>query len=169
MQLEHIEDTFRKIADHIDKAIDKQGLEALFADVDGLKKASGLRAEDIEQLTYQTDYYCQNHEWEQATKFLFCLILLEPLDYSHYLRLGAVYMQQRKFKEATQIFELSHNLEPYDPRSTFYRGICFMALNDTANAQAAFTQCLSLIGEQPNDETKEMHQVSKKALSQLGA
>jgi Tfp pilus assembly protein PilF len=65
---------------------------------------------------------------ENATKF-------EPKNIDIYKGLGAIYLQQKKFKKAEGIFKLIINISPEDPEAHFYLGDIYYNLGDYSSVE----------------------------------
>ena len=69
---------------------------------------------------------------------------LEPENIEIYKSLGAVYLQQRKLKEAEGIFKLITGLDPLDAEAHFYLGSIYYELKDYTAAEKEFRAAIKL-------------------------
>ena len=74
---------------------------------------------------------------ENATK-------LEPENINIYKGLGAIYLQQKKLKQAAGIFKLIVNLAPADAEAHFYLGSIYYDLGDFPNAERELKSAVKL-------------------------
>ena len=74
---------------------------------------------------------------ENATK-------LEPKNIDIYKGLGAIYLQQKKLKQAEGIFKLILNLAPADPQAHFYLGSIYYNLKDYPSVEKELKSAVKL-------------------------
>ena len=74
---------------------------------------------------------------ENATKF-------EPENIDIYKGLGAIYLQQKKLKQAEGIFKLILNLAPADPEAHFYLGSVYYDLADYPSVEKELKSAIKL-------------------------
>ncbi|MBU4418751.1 MAG: tetratricopeptide repeat protein, partial [Candidatus Omnitrophica bacterium] len=74
---------------------------------------------------------------ENATK-------AEPKNIDIYKGLGAIYLQQKKLKQAESIFKLILNLDPADPQSRFYLASIYYNLEDYPSVERELKSAVKL-------------------------
>jgi lysophospholipase L1-like esterase len=78
-------------------------------------------------------FYTERHDWPDLEREYRTLINLVPLEVTPYLKLGRLYMQQRQFKEAGTLFQISITVEP---TAIAYRNLGDIALRDSSVDEA---------------------------------
>ena len=69
---------------------------------------------------------------------------LEPGNIDIYKGLGAIYLQQKKLKQAEGIFKLIVNMAPADPQAHFYLGSVYYNLEDYSSVEKELTSAVKL-------------------------
>lgn len=78
-------------------------------------------------------FYAGRHDWQNLEREYRTLVNLVPLEVLPYLRLGRLYVQQRRFSEARTVFQVSLQVEP---TATAYRNLGDIALRDSSTDEA---------------------------------
>ncbi|MDP3042164.1 MAG: tetratricopeptide repeat protein [Candidatus Omnitrophota bacterium] len=68
----------------------------------------------------------------------------EPKNIDIYKGLGAIYLQQKKLKQAESIFKLILNLDPADPQARFYLGNIYYNLEDYPSVEKELKTAVKL-------------------------
>lgn len=151
MRLEEAKEKIEKQGESIYHALKKEGIEQFFQEeTNAIKKHLHLEQSDIDELVQESIWYCEHKDWKQAQEALGCLLFYEPLNTSHYLRLGAVLLQIGEFQKAADSLAFAAFLSQEDPTPYLYLGECFLELNDKEKAKDAFTECIALSGTDPH-------------------
>lgn len=113
-----------------------------------LKTAIGLVPEAVEPHAILALVYAAQNKAELSTQE-YTLALknasrLEPKNIEIYKSLGAIYLQQKKFKEAESIFKLIVGLSPDDAQAHFYLASIYYDLKDSASAEEELKVALKL-------------------------
>lgn len=92
-------------------------------------------------------YAAQNKAEPAAQEYTLALknaAKLEPKNIEIYKSLGAIYLQQRKLKEAEGIFKLIVGMAPADPEAHFYLGSIYFDLKDNSSVENELNTALKL-------------------------
>jgi Tfp pilus assembly protein PilF len=123
-------------ANSLDKAIEE------------LKSAAGLDPEAVEPRAILALLYSSMGKIDLATSEYEAALKnasrLQPKNIDLYKGLGAIYLQQKKFKEAEKVYGLVASLTPADPQAHLYLGSIYAELNNNARAEKEFKQALEL-------------------------
>jgi|SRR5581483_4903949 len=165
MTLAEINQKIESKLDSLSAILEKKGFENFFKQKDAIKKYLHLTKKDINNLQEESYYFCQNKQWNDAIEALLYLVLFEPEQPYHYLRLGVVFMQTGKLEEALHTFQAATYLNPEDPTSLLYAGNCFLQLNQLNDARTAFQCCVDI--SKNNPEYKEVHDLANQTLQEL--
>ncbi len=125
-------------------SIDKEGLEEFFKDPDTIKKHLKLKDADIQELNNESAVYCKHKDWGHALAALTWLTFLEPLNPSHFLRLGAVLLINEQYQGAFEVLATGYSLDPQNPEITLYMGNCLTALGDKTAAKEFMKKTIEL-------------------------
>lgn len=145
-------------------SLDEIGVEKLFLDPEGLQKALGISGQQLEQLYHESDFCYEHQEWENALACLYYLIAIEPRKALHSLRLGSVFMQLNKAKDALPALQMSAVLNPEDPRPFLYMGSCYLQLGDFVHAKESFETCLQVAHTSPLEDRAEVETLAYSAM-----
>lgn len=113
-----------------------------------LKQAIRLTPEAVEPHAILALIYSAQNEAELAAQE-YTLALknassLEPKNIEIYQSLGAIYLQQKKLKEAESIFKLITSLSPDDPQAHFYLANIYYDLKDFSSVEKELKAALKL-------------------------
>jgi len=113
-----------------------------------LKHSINLSPDAIEPHAILALVYTTQNKAELATQE-YALALknaskLEPANIELYKSLGAIYLQQRKLKEAEGIFKLIAGLDPLDTQAHFYLGSIYYDLKDYVATEKEFNTAIRL-------------------------
>jgi len=113
-----------------------------------LKQSIGLAPDAVEPHAILALIYTTQNKVELATQeYAFALknaSQLEPENVDIYKSLGALYLQQRKLKEAEGIFKLIAGLSPLDEQAHFYLGSIYYDLKDYAATEKELKTAIKL-------------------------
>jgi len=116
--------------------------------IEQLKQSIGLAPEAIEpHVILALVYAAQNKTVLSSREYALALknaARLEPKNIEIYKSLGAVYLQQRKLKEAAGIFKLITDMAPADPEAHFYLGSIYFDLKDNPSVEKELNTALKL-------------------------
>jgi len=116
--------------------------------IEELKKSVELAPETVEpHAILALVYAAQNNKDLAAVEYTFALknaAKLEPKNIEIYKSLGAIYLQQKKLKEAESIFNLIVGLAPTDSEAHFYLGSIYYDLKDYPSAEKELNRALKL-------------------------
>ena len=144
MLLNEINARSDEIASILMDSIEKEGLEKFFKDPDTIKKHLNLKDADIHELNNESSFYCSNKDWDQAIPALTWLTFLEPLNASHFLRLGAALLINEQYEEAFEVLATGFSLDPQNPEFTLYMKNCLTALGDDAGSKEFLRKTIEL-------------------------
>ena len=116
--------------------------------IDELKQSIGLAPEAVQPHALLALVYAAQDKadlaageyilaLENATKF-------EPENIDNYKGLGAIYLQQKKLKQAEGVFKLVLNMAPADPEAHFYLGSIYYSLEDYSSAEKELKRAVKL-------------------------
>ena len=92
-------------------------------------------------------YATQNKEDLAAQEYTIALknaVKIEPKNIEIYKSLGAIYLQQKKLKEAEGVFKLITGMAPADPEAYFYLGSIYYDLKDYPSVEKELKAALKL-------------------------
>jgi tetratricopeptide (TPR) repeat protein len=144
MLLSEMNSKLDDIASTLMDAIDQEGLERFFKDPDTIKKHLKLDDAEIQELNNESAVFCKQKDWKHALASLTWLSFLEPLNPSHFLRLGAILLMNQEYEGAFEVLASGYSLDPQNPEFTLYMGNCLSALGDKTSAQEFFKKTLEL-------------------------
>lgn len=116
--------------------------------IEQLKQSIGVAPEAIEPHVILALVYAAQHKADLASQE-YTLALknaakLQPKNIEIYKSLGAIYLQQRKLKEAEGIFKLITGMDPQDPQAHFYLGSIYFDLKDNSSVEKELNAALKL-------------------------
>jgi len=97
-------------------------------------------------------YSAENKTAQAALEYEFALknaSRLDPKNIDIYKSLGAVYLQQKKIKEAEEAYRLILNLSPGDAQAHFYLANVYEQTNNKEKAEAQLKEALKLKPDYP--------------------
>ena len=113
-----------------------------------LKQSINIAPDAVEPHAILALVYTTQNKAELATQeYAFALknaAKLEPENIEIYKSLGAIYLQQRKLKEAEGIFKLVVGLAPLDAEAHFYLGSIYYDLKDYTATEKEFKAAIKL-------------------------
>ncbi|MFA5350495.1 MAG: tetratricopeptide repeat protein [Candidatus Omnitrophota bacterium] len=113
-----------------------------------LRKSIDLAPDTVEPHAILALVYTTQNETDLATQeYAFALknaAKLEPENIEIYKNLAAIYLQQRKLKEAEGILKLIVGLAPLDEQAHFYLGSIYYDLEDYAATEKEFKAAIKL-------------------------
>jgi len=116
--------------------------------IEQLKQSIGINPEAIEpHVILALVYAGQNKADLAAQEYTLALknaAKLEPKNVEIYKSLGAVYLQQKKLKEAEGIFKLIVGMAPADPQAHFYLGSIYFDLKNNSSVEKELNTALKL-------------------------
>lgn len=116
--------------------------------IEQLQQSIGIDPEAIEpHVILALVYAAQNKADLASQEYTLALknsARLEPKNIEIYKSLGAVYLQQRKLKEAEGIFKLIAGMDPADPQAHFYLGSIYFDLKDNSSVEKELNTALKL-------------------------
>lgn len=116
--------------------------------INELKQSIQLDPEAVEPHAILTLVYAlQNNKDLAAQEYTLALknaAALEPKNIEIYKSLGAIYLQQKKLKEAEGIFKLVTGLAPLDAQGHFFLGSIYYDLKDFPSLEKEFNTALKL-------------------------
>ena len=116
--------------------------------IEQLKQSIGLTPEAVEpHAILALVYATQNKADLAAQEYALALknaAKLEPKNIEIYKNLGAIYLQQRKLKEAEGIFKLIAGMDPAGPQAHFYLGSIYFDLKDNSSVEKELNTALKL-------------------------
>lgn len=142
MRFEDIHKNITTIANKLAETLNSKSLDELFSDPAVFKKGLEMTDADVKEMIDESNFYYKHSEWDKAIECILFLIILNPLDSFHYLKLGSILLQQKRWNDAISVFEMASLLNPSDPRPYLYMGSCYIELNDKENAKEAFDNCI---------------------------
>lgn len=167
MRLNEWDNKAEELVENFDKALTTKGVDNLFSVPEPIKALAGITPADMDELNYECDFYCQHQEWAKAIDCLSYMILVEPLRFIHYLRLGVVIMHMQKLEQAIAVLQMSCIINPTDPRPHLYLGNCLLQLNKQEEAKAEFDDCVELAKFSNIDDRQEVENLALEAVSVL--
>lgn len=144
MLLHEIKGKFIDIMNILADSLRKEGVEGFFNGPDCIKEHLKISALDIREFSDESIVYCKHKDWKQAIESLEWLIFLEPVNPSHFLRLGAVFLQIGNYGEALEILVQGSNLDSDNPEFFLYIGSCYLGLGEKDRAKESFKTALEL-------------------------
>ncbi|MBS0628051.1 MAG: hypothetical protein JSS09_07565 [Verrucomicrobia bacterium] len=161
MLLSDLNIKFNEIMNTLVSSLQKEDTDAFFNSPECIKEHLNLKEEDIQELNHESANYCEQKEWQKAAEALSWLVFFEPINSSHFLRLGTVLMQTQQYKEAIAILKMGSLLDLKNPKFPLYIGGCHLELGEKDLAKQAFTESSEL--SKNNKEYKDVFLLSVEA------
>ncbi|MDD5119858.1 MAG: tetratricopeptide repeat protein [Candidatus Omnitrophica bacterium] len=121
--------------------------------IEHLKSSIGLDPLSVEpHVTLAILYSAQNKEDLAVQEYSVALknaVRFQPKNIEIYKSLGAIYLQQKKLKEAEGIFKLIIGLSPKDPEAHFYLSSIYFDLKDYLSVEKELKTALKLKPDYP--------------------
>ena len=161
MLLSDLNIRFNNIMNSLMGSLQKEGIAGLFNSPNCMKEHLNITEQDIYELNNESVIYCQHNDWKLAAECLVWLTFLEPLNPSHFLRLGSVLLQNKQYPQALSYLTAGSLLDEENPEFFLYIGSCYLELGEKQKAKDAFTACVQL--SENNSEHKKFFLLATQA------